>query len=69
MSNKSLCFVVSISERKCDKPKHPNLVLIRKAPEHAALTTYQKQTTKGLTVESVEEVKWPVPDGSIYPPK
>ncbi|EMS7706136.1 HNH endonuclease [Vibrio cholerae] len=46
-----------------------NLVLIRKAPEHAALTTYQKQTTKGLTVGSVEEVKWPVPDGSIYPKK
>ncbi|HHY0413291.1 TPA: HNH endonuclease [Vibrio parahaemolyticus] len=46
-----------------------NLVLIRKAPEHAALTTYQKQTTKNLTVGSVAEVQWPVPDGTIYPKK
>ncbi|WP_274878400.1 HNH endonuclease [Vibrio harveyi] len=46
-----------------------NLVLIRKAPEHAALTTYQKQTTKNLTVGSVVEVQWPVPDGTIYPKK
>lgn len=46
-----------------------NLVLIRKAPEHAALTTYQKQTTKGLNINSEIDVQWPIPFGSVYPRK
>ncbi len=46
-----------------------NLVLIRKAPEHHAFTTYQKQTTKGLSVGENVELQWPLPKGNVYPKK
>ena len=46
-----------------------NLVLIRKSPEHAALTTYQKQTTNNFSIGESVEVKWPIPNESVYPKK
>ncbi|MCG8312015.1 MAG: HNH endonuclease [Pseudomonadales bacterium] len=44
-----------------------NLVLIKNKPSHHALTTYQKQQTKGLKPGDTKKVEWPVPNGKIYP--
>ncbi|NAX20988.1 HNH endonuclease signature motif containing protein [Vibrio sp. V39_P1S14PM300] len=46
-----------------------NLVLIRNAPEHSAFTTYQKQTTTGISVGDSIELDWPIPNGDVYPIK
>ncbi|GIN25623.1 T7SS effector LXG polymorphic toxin [Bacillus licheniformis] len=44
-----------------------NLVLIKNDPYHKALTNAQRTLTKGLKVGESTEIKWPVPDGFIYP--
>ncbi|WP_051206028.1 polymorphic toxin-type HINT domain-containing protein [Butyrivibrio sp. FC2001] len=45
-----------------------NLVLIRTDPYHFALTTYQSDQPKGQPGEKVTRT-WPVPSGTVYPPK
>ncbi len=44
-----------------------NLVLIRNAPEHSALTTYQAQATRGMSVGEIREIDFPIPKGIVYP--
>jgi len=44
-----------------------NLVLIKNDPYHKALTNAQRTLTKGLKVGESAEIKWPMPDGFIYP--
>ncbi|MCP5017460.1 MAG: hypothetical protein GY938_19655 [Ketobacter sp.] len=44
-----------------------NLVLIKNKPSHHALTTYQKQQTKGLSIGGTKQIDWPMPKGKVYP--
>jgi hypothetical protein len=48
---------------------HDNLVLIKNNPYHQELTNAQRTLTNGLKVGESRAIKWPVPDGFIYPPK
>ena len=48
---------------------HDNLVLIKNNPYHQELTDAQRTLTNGLKVGESRAIKWPVPDGFIYPPK
>ncbi len=44
-----------------------NLILIKNDPYHKVLTNSQKELTKGLNVGESINIKWPIPEGSIYP--
>nr|WP_280524857.1 T7SS effector LXG polymorphic toxin [Rummeliibacillus suwonensis] len=44
-----------------------NLILIKNDPYHKVLTNSQKDLTKGLNVEDSINIKWPIPEGFIYP--
>jgi hypothetical protein len=44
-----------------------NLILIKNDPYHKVLTNSQKTTTTGMKVGESAQIKWPVPDGFIYP--
>ena len=44
-----------------------NLILIKNDPYHKVLTNSQKDLTKGMKVGDSINIKWPIPEGSIYP--
>ncbi|MFD0769801.1 HNH endonuclease signature motif containing protein [Bacillus sp. CGMCC 1.60114] len=46
-----------------------NLILIENDPYHKVLTNSQKKLTKGLQVGESTTIKWPIPDGFVYPLK
>ncbi|WP_342512468.1 hypothetical protein MKY34_17895 [Sporosarcina sp. FSL K6-1522] len=44
-----------------------NLILIKNDPYHKVLTNSQKSLTKGMKVGDSIDIKWPIPEGFIYP--
>ena len=46
-----------------------NLVLIKNEPYHKVITNYQNSVTRGLKEGDCKTVKFPIVEGSIYPPK
>ncbi|MDQ0269193.1 T7SS effector LXG polymorphic toxin [Cytobacillus purgationiresistens] len=44
-----------------------NLILIKNDPYHKVLTNSQKGLTKGMKVGDSINIKWPIPEGFIYP--
>lgn len=46
-----------------------NLVLIKNEPYHKVITNYQNSFAKQLEIGEVKNVKWPIPEGNIYPQK
>ena len=44
-----------------------NLILIKNDPYHKVLTNSQKNLTKGMEVGDSINIKWPIPEGFIYP--
>ena len=46
-----------------------NMILIRNEPYHKVITNFQNSFAKQLTTGEVRTVNWPIPEGSIYPPK
>jgi LXG domain of WXG superfamily len=44
-----------------------NLILIENDPHHKVLTNSQKNLTKGLKVGDSVIIKWPLPEGIVYP--
>lgn len=45
-----------------------NLVLIQNEPYHKVITNYQNSVTKGFQIGELNQVEWPMIDGSFYPP-
>jgi len=46
-----------------------NFVLIENKPAHEALTNYQIRQTEGMVDGDSRQMKWPMPEGFIYPPE
>ncbi len=44
-----------------------NLVLIQKEPYHIVLTNYQNSITRSIKTGETKKVRWPIPNGKIYP--
>lgn len=45
-----------------------NLILIKNEPFHKTITNFQNVFAKQLNTGEAKIVKWPIPDGNIYPP-
>lgn len=44
-----------------------NLILIKNDPYHKVITNYQNSVVKGLQIGETLTIKWPMPNGNIYP--
>ena len=44
-----------------------NLVLIKNEPYHKVITNYQNSFAKQLTSGEIKKIRWPIPEGNIYP--
>ena len=45
-----------------------NLVLMKNDPYHKTITNYQNSISRKMQIGEVQNVDWPIPEGSIYPP-
>lgn len=48
---------------------HDNLVLIQNHPYHKVLTNFQNDLIKDMKPGEIQEVEYPIPNGSVYPPQ
>lgn len=44
-----------------------NLVLIQNEPYHKVITNYQNSMSINMNIGDVKDIKWPIPNNSIYP--